>query len=140
MVTIVIVCIIRMRRRDNRDDKDADENGLSHDRRSTNTSGDKASTEPLNKELGDSMDSFEEKNPDIIPQGNGEDDYQDEEKAFERLNNASTRVYSRLQSPNNIGRSSPYDSSFNIGKTVRYYFIKLCFKALSDKSSLNDFA
>ncbi|XP_044728712.1 uncharacterized protein LOC123292210 isoform X2 [Chrysoperla carnea] len=117
MVTIVIVCIIRMRRRDNRDDKDADENGLSHDRRSINTSGDKASTEPLNKELGDSMDSFEEKNPDIIPQGNGEDDYQDEEKAFERLNNASTRVYSRLQSPNNIGRSSPYDSSFNIGKT-----------------------
>lgn len=61
-----------------------------------------ASTEPLNKDMNDSVDSLEEKNPDIIPQNNADDEYQDEERAFERLNNApSVRVYSRLQSPNN---------------------------------------
>lgn len=118
MVSIVIVCIIKMRRRDIRHEKDGDENTFNHDRRTINTGGDKASTEPLNKELGDSMDSFEEKNPDIIPQGNGEDDYQDEEKAFERLNNP-TRIYSRLQSVNNMERSnSPYETSFGVSKTV----------------------
>lgn len=62
--------------------------------------------------MNDSVDSLEEKNPDIIPQNNAEDEYQDEERAFERLNNApSVRVYSRLQSPNQTNGS--------YGKAVR---------------------
>lgn len=100
-----------MRGGGDRDDKDYDDGGLSSSsRRCVAGNADKASIEPLNKDLNDSVDSLEEKNPDIIPQNNGEDDYQDEERAFERLNNASLRVYSRLQSPNSIEKNGSYDA------------------------------
>ncbi|VEN53708.1 unnamed protein product [Callosobruchus maculatus] len=72
------------------------------------SNSDKASTEPLNKELNSSTDSLEEKNPDIIPQNNAEDEYQDEERAFERLNNITIRSYSRIQSPNNQLKNENY--------------------------------
>lgn len=111
LVAIIIVIVIRVRGGGDRDDKDYDDGGLSSSsRRCAAGNGDKASTEPLNKDLNDSVDSLEEKNPDIIPQNNGEEDvYQDEERAFERLNNAPLRVYSRLQSPNNTNKNGPYD-------------------------------
>ncbi|CAH1116566.1 unnamed protein product [Phaedon cochleariae] len=100
LVAIIIVVVIRLRGGGDRDDKDYDDSGLSSSgRRCTAANSDKASTEPLNKDLNDSVDSLEEKNPDIIPQNNAEDEYQDEERAFERLNNATMRAYSRLQSP-----------------------------------------
>jgi hypothetical protein len=100
LVAVIIVVVIRMRGGGERDDKDYDDGGLSSSgRRCVAGNADKASTEPLNKDLNDSVDSLEEKNPDIIPQNNGEDDYQDEERAFERLNNAPVRVYGRMHSP-----------------------------------------
>lgn len=88
-----------------------DDGGLSSaGRRCVAGNSDKASTEPLNKELNDSVDSLEEKNPDIIPQNNAEDEYQDEERAFERLNNATLRVYSRMQSPSTqLKNNGSYD-------------------------------
>lgn len=88
-----------------------DDGGLSSSgRRCVAGISDKASTEPLNKELNDSVDSLEEKNPDIIPQNNAEDEYQDEERAFERLNNATLRVYSRMQSPSSqLKNNGSYD-------------------------------
>ncbi|CAH0550162.1 unnamed protein product, partial [Brassicogethes aeneus] len=99
-----------------RDDKDYDDGGLSSaGRRCVAANSDKASTEPLNKDLNDSVDSLEEKNPDIIPQNSAEDEYQDEERAFERLNNAPLRVYSRMQSPSSQPKNGCYDS---YGKTV----------------------
>lgn len=103
--------VIRLRGGGDRDDKDYDDGGLSSSgRRCVAGNSDKASTEPLNKDLNDSVDSLEEKNPDIIPQNNGEDEYQDEERAFERLNNAATlRVYSRMQSPNSQTKNGSYD-------------------------------
>ncbi|GLV36591.1 sidestep VIII [Carabus blaptoides fortunei] len=111
MVAIVIVVVIRLRGGGDTDDKDCDDGGLSStSRRCVAASGDKASTEPLNKDLNDSVDSLEEKNPDIIPQNNADDDYQDEERAFERLNNAPIRTYTRLQSPSNLGRNGSYDT------------------------------
>lgn len=116
MVAIVIVVVIRLRGGGDSDDKDCDDSGglglSSSGRRCVSTSGDKASTEPLNKDLNDSIDSLEEKNPDIIPQNNGDDDYQDEERAFERLNNAPIRTYTRLQSPvtGTLGRNGSYDT------------------------------
>ncbi|XP_063921231.1 hemicentin-2-like isoform X7 [Zophobas morio] len=110
LVAVVIVVVIRLRGGGERDDKDYDDGGLSSSgRRCVAGNGDKASTEPLNKDLNDSVDSLEEKNPDIIPQNNGEDDYQDEERAFERLNNAPLRVYSRMHSPNNQAKNGCYD-------------------------------
>lgn len=108
LVAIIIVIVIRLRGGDGSDDKDCDDGGMTSSSRASG--GDKASTEPLNKDLNDSVDSLEEKNPDIIPQNNADDDYQDEERAFERLNNASVRTYSRLQSPNNPSRNSCYDT------------------------------
>lgn len=112
LVAIVIVVVIRLRGGGERDDKDYDDGGLSSSsRRCVAGNSDKASIEPLNKDLNDSVDSLEEKNPDIIPQNNAEDDYQDEERAFERLNNAPLRVYSRMQSPNNTaGNIDSYDA------------------------------
>ncbi|GJQ65919.1 hypothetical protein Trydic_g4019 [Trypoxylus dichotomus] len=107
LVAVIIVVVIRLRGSGDRDDKDYDDGGLSPSgRRCVASGGDKASTEPLNKDLNDSVDSLEEKNPDIIPQNNGEEEYQDEERGFERLNNAT--LYRRL-SPNNAGKNGPYD-------------------------------
>lgn len=110
LVAVIIVVVIRIRGGGDRDDKDYDDGGLSMaGRRSVSRHGDKASTEPLNKDLNDSIDSLEEKNPDIIPQNNGEDDYQDEERAFERLNNAPSRMVSRIHSPNSQSKNGSYD-------------------------------
>jgi hypothetical protein len=118
LVAVIIVVVIRMRGGGERDDKDYDDGGLSSSgRRCVAGNADKASTEPLNKDLNDSVDSLEEKNPDIIPQNNGEDDYQDEERAFERLNNAPVRVYGRMHSPNNQTKNGTYDTYCT--KTVR---------------------
>lgn len=123
MVAIVIVVVIRLRGGGDSDDKDCDDGGLSStSRRCVAASGDKASTEPLNKDLNDSVDSLEEKNPDIIPQNNADDDYQDEERAFERLNNAPIRTYTRLQSPSNLGRNGSYDT-YKSQKSVSIRFI-----------------
>lgn len=139
LVAVIIVIVIRLRGGGERDDKDYDDGGLSSaGRRCVAGNGDKASIEPLNKDLNDSVDSLEEKNPDIIPQNNGDDDYQDEERAFDRLNNAPLRVYSRLQSPNNAGKNGPFDG---YSKTVSFYtFLLFLFTndlLCSGTSSLN---
>ncbi|KAF7280023.1 hypothetical protein GWI33_006456 [Rhynchophorus ferrugineus] len=111
LIAIIIVVVIRLRGGGERDDKDYDDGGLSSTGRRcvAGNNSDKASTEPLNKDMNDSVDSLEEKNPDIIPQNNADDEYQDEERAFERLNNApSVRVYSRMQSPNSQTKNGSY--------------------------------
>ncbi|XP_074027402.1 nephrin isoform X3 [Leptinotarsa decemlineata] len=117
LVAVIIVIVIRLRDGGDNDEKDYDDGGLSSSgRRCVAGNGDKASTEPLNKDLNDSVDSLEEKNPDIIPQNNGEEEYQDEERAFERLNNSTLRAYSRMQSPiSQIKNNGSYDGY--VGKT-----------------------
>ncbi|XP_066262993.1 nephrin isoform X3 [Euwallacea similis] len=117
LVAIIIVVVIRLRGGGDRDDKDYDDGGLSSSGRRcvAGNNSDKASIEPLNKDMNDSVDSLEEKNPDIIPQNNADDEYQDEERAFERLNNApSVRVYSRLHNPN-----SQTNNGINYGKPTQ---------------------
>nr|XP_023018415.1 carcinoembryonic antigen-related cell adhesion molecule 1-like isoform X2 [Leptinotarsa decemlineata] len=118
LVAVIIVIVIRLRDGGDNDEKDYDDGGLSSSgRRCVAGNGDKASTEPLNKDLNDSIDSLEEKNPDIIPQNNGEEEYQDEERAFERLNNSTLRAYSRMQSPiSQIKNNGSYDGY--VGKTI----------------------
>ncbi|KAI4469235.1 sidestep protein [Holotrichia oblita] len=123
LVAVIIVVVIRLRNSGDRDDKDYDDGGLSPSgRRCVAGGGDKASTEPLNKDLNDSVDSLEEKNPDIIPQNNGEEDYQDEERGFERLNNAT--LYRRL-SPNNAGKNGPYDFTKTQNDEITYAELSL---------------
>lgn len=129
LVAIIIVVVIRLRGSGDRDDKDYDDGGLSpNGRRCVGGSGEKASTEPLNKDLNDSVDSLEEKNPDIIPQNNGEDDYPDEERGFERLNNAT--LYRRL-SPNNAGKNGPYDFSKTVSNRRKISFAFFSFFSFS---------
>ncbi|XP_030760739.1 uncharacterized protein LOC115885855 [Sitophilus oryzae] len=114
LLAIIIVVVIRLRGGGERDDKDYDDGGLSSAGRRcvVGNNSDKASTEPLNKDMNDSVDSLEEKNPDIIPQNNADDEYQDEERAFERLNNTpSMRIYSRMQSPNSQTKNGSYGKS-----------------------------
>ncbi|XP_044744703.1 nephrin-like isoform X3 [Coccinella septempunctata] len=126
LVAVIIVIVIRIRGGGDRDDKDYDDGGLSiAGRRSVSRHGDKASTEPLNKDLNDSVDSLEEKNPDIIPQSNGEDDYQDEERAFERLNNAPSRIVSRIQSPNSQSKNGSYDKYNKKNEEITYAELSL---------------
>ncbi|CAH2017028.1 unnamed protein product [Acanthoscelides obtectus] len=110
LVAIIIVVVIRLRGGGDRGDKDYDDNELANNGRRgvSGSNSDKASTEPLNKELNSSTDSLEEKNPDIIPQNNADDEYQDEERAFERLNNITIRSYSRIQSPNSQLKNDNY--------------------------------
>ncbi|XP_022914066.1 nephrin-like isoform X5 [Onthophagus taurus] len=106
LVAIIIVVVIRLRNGDDHEDKDYDDGGLSPSgRRCVAGSGDKASTEPLNKDLNDSVDSLEEKNPDIIPQNNCEDEYMEDERGFERLNNST--LYRRVN-PNNVNKNFDY--------------------------------
>ncbi|XP_045478028.1 synaptogenesis protein syg-2-like isoform X2 [Harmonia axyridis] len=125
LVAVIIVIVIRIRGGGDRDDKDYDDGGLSMAGRRSSRHGDKASTEPLNKDLNDSVDSLEEKNPDIIPQSNGEDDYQDEERAFERLNNAPSRMVTRIQSPNSQSKNGSYDKYNKKNEEITYAELSL---------------
>lgn len=118
--------VIRLRHGPDNDEKDFDEVGLSStsSRHCGGGGSDKSSIKPLNKDLNDSIDSLEEKNPDIIPQNNGDDEYQDEERAFERLNNVSIRTYSQLPSPNPNNPRNSYDtykSQKSVSISIFYY-------------------
>ena len=95
--------------------KDYDDGGLaSNERHCVVVANDKASCEPLNKEKdtnGSVTDnSCDEKNPDIIPHNNLDDDFESDELApFERLNNIFPRSYQRLTSPKALLKNSSYD-------------------------------
>ncbi|GAB0086941.1 hypothetical protein DMENIID0001_011680 [Sergentomyia squamirostris] len=72
------------------------------DHRSTDTGTgdadkDKGSAEPLSRNMG-SHSSIDDKNPDVVPQENSEDEFLSEEKAFERLNSDRILYSSRLNS------------------------------------------
>ncbi|XP_059609040.1 hemicentin-1 [Phlebotomus argentipes] len=58
---------------------------------------DKGSAEPLSRNMG-SHSSIDDKNPDVVPQENSEDEFLSEEKAFERLNSDRILYNSRLNS------------------------------------------
>ncbi|KAJ6645249.1 hypothetical protein Bhyg_00453 [Pseudolycoriella hygida] len=57
----------------------------------TTTEPDKGSAEPLSRNMG-SHSSIEDKNPDVVPQENSDDEYTSEEKAFDRLTVDSHRI------------------------------------------------
>jgi hypothetical protein len=64
---------------------------------------DKGSCEPLSRNLG-SHSSIDEKNPDVIPHDNSDDEYMIEEKQFERLYTPTKQNYVNNNSPT---RTSP---------------------------------
>lgn len=108
LVAIIIIVIIRLRGGGIHDDNYKDAR-LSSSNRECDRNSDKTSMQPLNKDLNSSADSLEEKNPDIVPQNNGDSEYQEEERAFERLNNAPPRTYARLQSAVDSRRGCSYE-------------------------------
>lgn len=108
LVAIIIIVVIRLRGGGIHDDNYKDVRLSSADRECEGSS-EKNSMQPLNKDLNNSADSLEEKNPDIVPQNNGDSEYQEEERAFERLNNAPLRSYTRLQSADGVRRRCSYE-------------------------------
>ncbi|XP_021932741.1 nephrin-like isoform X2 [Zootermopsis nevadensis] len=118
LLAVIIVVVMRLR---GHGDEDVKEREDGSGRRGTPPGGDKACSMPLSKDMDESIDSMDEKNPDIIPQ-NSDTDYQDpDEKAFEKLNNAPNRIYSsmtpRLHSPPNNGTYENTNNIMNIPKT-----------------------
>ncbi|XP_016947465.1 uncharacterized protein LOC108022831 [Drosophila biarmipes] len=71
----------------------------------TTTEADKGSAEPLSRNMG-SHSSLEDKNPDVVPQeANSEDEFHQEEKAFDRLNMESQRIL--YTPPTRLNTASP---------------------------------
>ncbi|KAB0805658.1 hypothetical protein PPYR_02628 [Photinus pyralis] len=98
LIATVIVIIIRVRGGEE-DDKNynrsiADSGSVLLNGTSKNTS-----SELLRTEVNSSVNSLEEKNPDIIPHNNADDEYLEEERAFEALGTPQTRTYLRIPAP-----------------------------------------
>lgn len=88
----------------------------------TTTEADKGSAEPLSRNMG-SHSSLEDKNPDVVPQeANSEDEFHQEEKAFDRLNMESQRIL--YTPPTRISTASPPPPSLSptFGKQVSQLF------------------
>lgn len=101
---LVAVCIvIFIKFRSQRTDHTNTENNV--------TERDKGSSEPLSRNMG-SHSSLDDKNPDVVPQENSEDEFTSEEKAFDRLKiDAQRCLYTPTmnmppspQSPNGFSR------------------------------------
>lgn len=120
LVAVIIVVVMRLRGHGDDDVKEREDGSGNSGRRGTPPGVDKASSMPLSKDTDESIDSMDEKNPDVIPQ-NSDMDYQDaDDKAFEKLNNAPSRIYAnmtpRLQSPPNNGMYENTNNIMNIPK------------------------
>ncbi|KAK7862415.1 hypothetical protein R5R35_008895 [Gryllus longicercus] len=112
LVAIIIVVVMRLRNSSGNDSKPRD--GASAEENGHTRTADKASSVPLSKDTDESIDSQEEKNPDIIPQ-NSDTDYQDpDEKAFAKLNNAPNRIYASINPHIHSPSSRIYDNSGNM--------------------------
>lgn len=68
LLAVIIVVVMRLR---GHGDEDVKEREDGSGRRGTPPGGDKACSMPLSKDMDESIDSMDEKNPDIIPQNSG---------------------------------------------------------------------
>jgi hypothetical protein len=71
LVAIIIVVVMRLRGHGDEDVKEHEDGTGNSGRRATPPGGDKACYSPLSKDTDESIDSMDEKNPDIIPQNSG---------------------------------------------------------------------
>lgn len=104
LVAIIIVIVIRFRNCGSEHELKAhDDEGLSLSAtQCTANSADKTNNEP-SMDLNGSVESLEEKNPDIIPQNNADEYYQDDKHTFVMLNSVPERNYPRAPVPVLIG-------------------------------------
>lgn len=111
LVAICVVIVIKFRSK-----RGGRRHGTGAD--ATTTEADKGSAEPLSRNMG-SHSSLEDKNPDVVPQeANSEDEFHQEEKAFDRLNMESQRIL--YTPPTRINTASPPPPSLSptFGKQV----------------------
>ncbi|KAF5299118.1 hypothetical protein FQR65_LT09476 [Abscondita terminalis] len=102
LTATIIVVIIRLR--------GGEEDDKGYDAASVTASGSgyldgsskNTSSVALRTGVNDSVNSLEEKNPDIIPLNNVDEEYQQEERDFEYLSNVQSRTYVRLPAPNQV--------------------------------------
>lgn len=71
LVAVIIVVVMRLRGHGDDDVKEREDGSGNSGRRGTPPGGDKASSMPLSKDTDESIDSMDEKNPDVIPQNSG---------------------------------------------------------------------
>ncbi|KAK4885039.1 hypothetical protein RN001_001310 [Aquatica leii] len=102
LTATIIVIIIRLR--------GGDEEDKCYDATSVTASGSgyldesskNTSSIALRTGVNDSINSLEEKNPDIIPLNNVDEEQEQEERDFEYLTNMQSRTYVRLPAPNQL--------------------------------------
>ena len=71
LVAVIIVVVMRLRGHGDDDVKEREDGSGNSGRRGTPPGVDKASSMPLSKDTDESIDSMDEKNPDVIPQNSG---------------------------------------------------------------------
>ncbi|KAB0805670.1 hypothetical protein PPYR_02640, partial [Photinus pyralis] len=111
LIAITVIIVIRLRHCGNeRELKTYDDEGLSLSVTQCTTNGaDKGNIE-TNGEMNGSMESLEEKNPDIIPHNNAEEFFEDDKQGYILINNGPVCTYPRFQAPVVIvGQNSHYD-------------------------------
>jgi hypothetical protein len=72
LVAVIIVVVMRLRGHGDEDVKEHEDGSGNSGRRGTPPGSDKASSMPLSKDMDESIESMDEKNPDIIPHNSGE--------------------------------------------------------------------
>ncbi|KAK4885042.1 hypothetical protein RN001_001313 [Aquatica leii] len=110
LIAIIIIIVIRLRHcRNEPDFKTYDDEGLSLSvTQCTATGADKSNIEP-NLDVNGSIESLEEKNPDIIPH-NTEEPFENDNQRYVVSNNDNMRSYPRFQTPVVIvGQNSHYE-------------------------------
>lgn len=114
MIGVCIVAFIKLRT--GRDRMTAENDVTDHD---------KGSAEPLQRNMG-SHSSLEEKNPDVVPQENSED----EEKAFDRLKFDTQRI---VYTPGISVSPPPPLSPTSYTKSVSFLYHKLKKRTMMNK-------
>lgn len=71
LVAVIMVVVMRLQGHGDDDVKEREDGSGNSGRRETPPGGDKASSMPLSKDTDESIDSMDEKNPDVIPQNSG---------------------------------------------------------------------
>lgn len=113
LIAVIIVIVVQMRGSNGRDRN----NCPSHTRQQDITTSSTSRSAQLFNEISrdscnESIDSIE-KNPDVVPQGNKNEDRDEEETAFEWLSNAHPRIYATAvvaEQQNSMKNVPSYDS------------------------------
>ncbi|KAK5647875.1 hypothetical protein RI129_002767 [Pyrocoelia pectoralis] len=122
LIATIIVIIIRVRGVEE-DDKNYDRGTNASGSALLNGNSKNTSSEVLRTDVNGSVNSLEEKNHDIIPHSNAEDEYLEEERAFEALSSPQSRTYLRIPAPTQTGDSN-FEKMDALAASHKYHTIQ----------------